>query len=226
MNFDDFSYEDDGRKYIDPQVSLDEQNAFIDNLRSVQQNAATQNAQETQDLGTEVPSNQGGLGGGSSYFTSRYQTPQMNSVVANLKATAQEQALTTLLDNEVAKAKKRYNDAYYAAKKRSNGGGGGGGGDTDLNKLPVDEKNSANAGDKQKTGETNVNALKKAELEKQYEAASTKLKIWEQQLKNYYSKTSNTDRLFTVDQFNKIQEEIHDAEEEMETYKNELEKYK
>lgn len=226
MNFDDFSYEDDGRKYINPQVSLDEQNAFIDNLRSVQQNAAAQNAQETHDLGTEAPSNQGGLGGGSSYFTSRYQTPQMNSVVANLKATAQEQALTTLLDNEVAKAKKRYNDAYYAAQKRNNGGGGGGGGGGGLKKLPVDETNDNKAGDKQKTGETNVNALKKAELERQYEAASTKRKIWEQQLENYYSKTSNTDRLFTQDQFNEIHEKLQESKEEMEQYKNEMEKYK
>lgn len=225
MNFDDFSYEDDGRKYINPQVSLDEQNAFIDNLRSVQQNAAAQNAQETQDLGTEVPSNQGGLGGGSSYFTSRYQTPQMNSVVANLKATAQEQALTTLLDNEVAKAKKRYNDAYYAAQKRNNGGGGGGGGDGGLKKLPVDETNDNKAGDKQETGETNVNALTEAEKNRQYKAASENREIWIKRLEKYNSSAEGHQlfglgRVFvTPNQLEEIKEKINKYTEEMEQYK-------
>ena len=37
MNLDDFSTVVDDRRYINPQVSLDEQNAFINNLRSTQQ---------------------------------------------------------------------------------------------------------------------------------------------------------------------------------------------
>ena len=67
-----------------------------------------------------MPSNLGGLGGSGSYFTSRYQTPQTNEVVANLKATAQAQALNDAMNNALAQAKQRYNNAYKAAQKRAN----------------------------------------------------------------------------------------------------------
>jgi hypothetical protein len=99
-------------------------------------------------LGTDVPSNLGGLGGGTSYFKSRYQTPQTNSMMADLRATAQANALNTLMSNELAKAKKRYNDAYRAAKKRSGSGGKGGTTLSDLLKaLGVKTTNNNNAGD-------------------------------------------------------------------------------
>lgn len=117
MNLDDYSYEYDGRRYIDPQVSLDAQNAFIDNLRNTQAQNNAEIQQQTYVLGTRVPSNLGGLSGGSSYFKSRYQTPQMNSMVAGLKTAAQAQALSTLLQNEIDKAKKKYKDAYNKANK-------------------------------------------------------------------------------------------------------------
>lgn len=117
MNLDDYSYEYDGRRYIDPQVSLDAQNAFIDNLRNTQAQNNAEIQQQTYALGTRVPSNLGGLSGGSSYFKSRYQTPQMNSMVASLKTAAQAQALSTLLQNEIDKAKKKYKDAYNKANK-------------------------------------------------------------------------------------------------------------
>lgn len=151
MNFDDFSYTENDRRYINPQVSLDEQNAFIDNLRNMQKTNTAQITQDTRNLGTQVPSNLGGLTGGTSYFTSRYQTPQMNSMVSDLRSTAQANALTTLMSNEVAKAQKRYNDAYRAAKKRAAKSGG----NTTLplkdllDKLLVDETNDDNAGDEQ-----------------------------------------------------------------------------
>lgn len=122
MNFDDFSYEDNDRRYIKPEVSLGEQNAFIQNLRDTQGVRNAQIAQQTHDLGTDVPSNLGGLSGSEAYFNARYQTPQTNSMVADLKATAQAQALTQAMQNELDKAKKRYNDAYRAAKNRGNGG--------------------------------------------------------------------------------------------------------
>ena len=98
-------------------------------------------------LGTDVPSNLGGLTGAESYFTSRYQTPQTISTVANLRATAQAAALNQVLANEQEMWKKRYNDAYRAYQKsqynRGNGGGSGGGGadegeDPDYN--PTDTK--------------------------------------------------------------------------------------
>lgn len=108
----------ESRYYLNPQVGLDESNKFIENLRSVQQQNNSQIAKDTAALGTEVSSNLGGLTGADSYFTSRYQTPQTNATVANLRATAQAAALNDVLENEQAIWKKRYNDAYRAYQKR------------------------------------------------------------------------------------------------------------
>lgn len=119
MNLDDFSTVVDDRRYVNPQVSLDEQNTFIDNLRTAQGARTAEIAQDTYNLGTAVPSNLGGLGGAGSYFTSRYQTPQTNEVVANLRTAAQAQALSDAMNNELAQAKQRYSKAYKAAQKRA-----------------------------------------------------------------------------------------------------------
>lgn len=123
MNLDEFSTVVDDRRYIKPQVALDESNAFIENLRNTQGQRTQEIAQDTYNLGTAVPSNLGGLGGSGSYFTSRYQTPQTNEVVANLRATAQAQALNDAMNNALAQAKQRYNNAYKAARRRSSGTG-------------------------------------------------------------------------------------------------------
>lgn len=134
MNIDDFSYEENDRRYINPQVSLDEQNAFIDKLRQIQEGNNAEIIRDTKNLGTAVPSNLGGLAGGGGYFKSRYQTPQTNAAIANLRTAAQSQALSTLLNNEIGKANKRYKDAYYAAKKsarNSNSGNSNNGGSSD-----------------------------------------------------------------------------------------------
>lgn len=146
MNLDDFSYIDNDRRYVNPRVSLNEQNAFIDNLRNTQGQDTAQIRQDTYNLGTAVPSNLGGLAGGSGYFRSRYQTPQTNSMVSDLRAAAQAQALSTLLSNEIGKAKKRYNDAYRAAKKRANNVGGGGDPSNYLEKLKTKTTNEYGAG--------------------------------------------------------------------------------
>lgn len=147
MNLDDFSYIDNDRRYVNPQVSLNEQNAFIDNLRNTQGQDTAQIRQDTYNLGTAVPSNLGGLAGGSGYFRSRYQTPQTNSMVADLRAAAQSQALSTLLNNEIGKAKKRYSDAYRAAKKRANRISGGNNDPSDyLEKLKTKTTNEYGAG--------------------------------------------------------------------------------
>lgn len=119
MNLDEFSTVVDDRRYINPQVALDESNAFIENLRNTQGQRTAEIAQDTYNLGTAVPSNLGGLGGSESYFTSRYQTPQTNEIIANLKATAQAQALNDAMNNALAQAKQRYNNAYKAAQRRS-----------------------------------------------------------------------------------------------------------
>lgn len=108
----------EGRYYLNPQIGLDESTSFIDNLRATQAQQNQQIADQTRMLGTDVFSQLGGLTGGESYFTSRYQTPQTNAAVANLRATAQAAALNQALENEQAKWKKRYQDAYNAYQKR------------------------------------------------------------------------------------------------------------
>lgn len=119
----------DGRSYLNPQVALDESNAFIDNLRSTQQNDNQKIQMDTYNLGTDISSNLGGLtspvgngtgGAGLSYFTSRYQVPQTAAAVANLRSTAQAAALNQALQNEQEIWKKRYQDAYRNYQKRMN----------------------------------------------------------------------------------------------------------
>lgn len=109
----------ENRSYLNPQVALDEQNAFIDNLRQTQQANNQQIKTDTYNLGTAVPSDLGGLTGGEGYFTARYQTPQTNNLLNDLRATAQASALNQVLSNEQTKWKKRYNDAMNSAKVRS-----------------------------------------------------------------------------------------------------------
>ena len=108
----------EGRTYVNPQVALGESDTFIDNLRQTQQANTQQIAQDTYNLGTAVPSNLGGLIGGEGYWTSRYQTPQTNATVANLRAAAQAKALNDVLANEQAIWKNRYQQAYRNYQKR------------------------------------------------------------------------------------------------------------
>ena len=120
----------ENRDYINPEVSLNEQMSFIDNLRDTQKQNNAQIRQQTYNLGTSVPSNLGGLVGGEGYWTSRYQTPQTNSLASELRSTAQAQALNDVLSNEQAKWKKRYNDAYNANQRRNANKTNGGDGET------------------------------------------------------------------------------------------------
>ena len=125
------------RVYLNPNLAVTETNQFIDNLRNTQQVNNAQINQQTQRLGTNVPSDMGGLTGAQSYWTSRYQTPQTNSAVADLRATAQATALNQILANEKAKWQKRYTDAYNAYQRRAwnkqNPSSGGSGLDIDTN---------------------------------------------------------------------------------------------
>lgn len=110
----------EGRKYLNPQIALDESNSFIDNLRNTQKLNNQQIQDQTYNLGSALPSHQGGLGTGlnaNSYFTSRYQVPQTNSAIENLRSAAQATALNQVLQNEQEKWKKRYNDAYRKYQK-------------------------------------------------------------------------------------------------------------
>ena len=154
----------EGRYYVNPQVGLDESNAFIDNLRSTQQANNQQIQTDTYNLGTEVPSNLGGLtspsgDAGLSYFTSRYSTPQTNAAVENLRAVAQASALNQALQNEQEIWKKRYNDAYRRYQKsaydKANGGGG-----TDLTELLKKLGVDVNPDDPENSGDNTVDFFK------------------------------------------------------------------
>lgn len=108
------------RVYNNPQVGIDETNTFIDQLRATQGQQNQQILSDTQALGTDVPSNLGGLTGGESYFTSRYQTAPTVSATQNLRTAAQAAALNDVLANEQAIWKKRYQDAYRNYQKIQN----------------------------------------------------------------------------------------------------------
>lgn len=149
MNSDEF-YEFEDRAYLNPTLSSGEQEAFINNLRNTQNQNNAQIAEQTYNLGTEVPSNLGGLGGGESYFTSRYQTPQVGEMVETLKTAAQAQALNDVMTNYKNQLQNRYKQAYRAYSKRNRGTGGGGGGDdeTPQDTLDITTNTGDNDGDK------------------------------------------------------------------------------
>lgn len=190
MNLDDFSYTENDRRYINPQVSLAEQNAFINNLRNNQQDWTDETTSVTENLGTKIPSQLGGLTGGSGYFASRYQTPQTNSMVSDLRAAAQSQALSQLMNNEIAKAQKRYNDAYRAAKKRESDANSNGGNGNDLadylNSLKAVAAPNA-AGPLLNTEAIDPNTTDPTELEALIKKAENKLGP----LKKLYENTKN-----------------------------------
>lgn len=117
MNSDEF-YEYEDRAYIQPTLSSGEQEKFISNLRDLQTKNNAQIAQQTYNLGTAVPSNLGGLGGGEAYFTSRYQVPQVNEMVNTLKAAAKAQELNDAMSNYQAQLKNQYSQAQRAYNKR------------------------------------------------------------------------------------------------------------
>lgn len=112
--------------YVNPQVALDEGNKFIDNYRAAQAENTAKIASDTQKLGTDVPSSQGGLVGGGSYFTSRNQTPQTNAAISDIRATIQAKALNDVLENEQTYWKQKYSDAYKSAQKRASSSSGSG----------------------------------------------------------------------------------------------------
>ena len=117
------------RAYVSPTISRDEQMDFIDNYRNVLQNNVQRINTQTHNLGTDVPSNLGGLTGADATFENRYVTPQANQAVAELRAKAQGEALTQALNNLKSQMNKRYKDAYRKARiseynKNNNGGGG------------------------------------------------------------------------------------------------------
>lgn len=123
MNNESYDFED--RKYVNPTLSRDEQLSFVDNFRNMQQSNMNQIARDTHNLGTDVPSNLGGLTGSERLWNASYVAPKVNSMISGLRATAQAKALNDVLGNYQEQMKKRYNDAYMAAQRRASGGDDG-----------------------------------------------------------------------------------------------------
>lgn len=115
------------RVYLSPTLSRDEQLQFVDTLREIQKNNTNEIISDTYALGTQVPSRLGGLSGAEDTFIAKYQTPQTNQTVSQLRAAAQQSALNTALSNLQNAWKKRYQSSLL-----NKGGGGGGGNDKDL----------------------------------------------------------------------------------------------
>lgn len=116
MNNESYDFED--RKYVNPTLSRDEQLAFVDNLRNVQQNDMAKIVQDTHNLGSDLPSNEGGLTGSEGLWNAQYVDPKVNEMVSSLKSAAQAQALNNILTNHQDQWQQRYNEAYRAAEKR------------------------------------------------------------------------------------------------------------
>lgn len=149
------SYNFEDRQYIEPTVSRDEQIGFIDRLREMEQKDLNKIATDTHNLGTDVTSNLGGLSGigkpnslgisgadtgSAGIWRNRYERPQTNALVSDLKATAQASALETALNNILNQYKNRYNQAVRSA---SNSGGTTGGDDDPYNTVVGDPYSEA-----------------------------------------------------------------------------------
>lgn len=116
---DNESYTFEDRVYLTPETSRDERLSFIDTLRQTQQNNTAQVNANTYALGSQLPSNLGGLGGSEGTFTARYQTPQTDATIAQLREVAQAKALNTAMTNLTEAWKKRYQDALNNYRRRS-----------------------------------------------------------------------------------------------------------
>ncbi len=125
-----YTFED--RTYLNPTVSRDEQLGFIDRLREIENKDLQKIATDTHNLGSDLPSNMGGLSGvgtpnslgvsgadtgSAGIWRNRFERPQTNSLVSGLRAAAQASALNTALNNTLNQYKHRYNKAYSDAQK-------------------------------------------------------------------------------------------------------------
>lgn len=107
------------RYYVNPQLAVDESEQFLNKLKTAQAEGNAQIAQETHNLGTDVPSSMGGLSG-TGVWQQRYQAKPVDAMVANLKATTQAKALTDTLTNLLGQKQQEYKQAYRDAYKKAN----------------------------------------------------------------------------------------------------------
>lgn len=138
---DNITINDEGLMEVSPTASRDAQLAFIDQYRQLQGENTAQIGTAAHALGSDLTAQYGGLHGPSEYIRSRYQTPQTESRIANLRATAQLAALNQLMQNEQDKWANRYSQAYRNYQKRANssssGSGSGSGSGTDTSSLNI-----------------------------------------------------------------------------------------
>lgn len=112
------------RAYVNPTLSRDEQLSFVDTLRETMGRNTAQINADTYALGSQLPSNLGGLSGAEDTFVARYQTPQLNQTAADLRTAAQQTALNQALTNLQDAYAKRYNDAIQAYQKQASSSSG------------------------------------------------------------------------------------------------------
>lgn len=154
----DATYEFEDRQYVDPNVGVAEGNAAIDQFNQGQQARNEQIEKETAALGSQVAQSEGGLAGSTDMWRDQYQTAANNSLVADLRAKIQADALSTALSNIGNQMTERYRTAYRnyyrreedkkrakeaaaaaaAAASSSSSGSGSSGNDGGTNKNPTD----------------------------------------------------------------------------------------
>ena len=120
----EFSSEVDGQRYLKPELATQENDAFIQNLRGVQAQQNLENRQTLDNLGSypASQSNLGGLGGSEATWLDKYQTAPTNNLMANLRATAEAQALTQAMQNEVNYLQNQYKRLYQAKARAAKAG--------------------------------------------------------------------------------------------------------
>lgn len=147
----DFITSDVGLVHANPQVSLNEQKTFINQLRNMPQRTNAQIDVQTRNLGSDLPDSRGGLGGSTNAFVVQEQVPKTSKMVNDLRATAQAQALSTALANIQADYQRKYKQAYSSyvnarnAKQDSYYNSGNSNNETELHKTIssyVDEYNN------------------------------------------------------------------------------------
>lgn len=154
----------ESRTYLSPTKSRDEQMSFVDNLRETMGRNTAQINADTYALGTQVPSNLGGLSGAENTFTARYQTPQLNQTAADLRTAAQQTALNQALSNLQNAWKKRYNDAVLNYQKRAATANANNNNNNNNSGLPINTNSNSDT--------DNLAVRENEEARKQYDATN------------------------------------------------------
>lgn len=108
--------------YVNPEVSMAEQDQFIDKFRDLQAQNQAQINRDTYNLGTPVSSNLGRLTGAEGLWNAQYQRPQVNAAIENLRQVNMQQAINTAMQNQQNAIANRLNQAkrnYYRAQQEA-----------------------------------------------------------------------------------------------------------